>query len=373
MSDRRFCAAAALTLILVLGCTPPSAGSAPAVTVQVDPRVELFSILFRLAGNPEYSQGKIASYDKDIEAHFGPFREHPAVVMARRLREEKGIGYDAVMRLAIHVTDASSLRESIPFDAPMVPLETRWALADARALLEETRKFVQDTRFEEFFRAHRPLYELTETRLRRLLDQEVDLAWLDGFFGSRPKGGLFVVPGLVNGGANYGPKRWSADGSEELYAVMGVWLTDDAGQPRFDSSVASFVVHEFAHSYVNHLVEKHRQAFGESGEQIYQTVAERMRRQAYPNGKIMIDESLVRVSVVRYLLAHGGPEAAAREVEEQKKLSFLWMGELSDLLAKYEADRDRYPTLDSFLPEVASYFRSLAPRVQTLAQERPAS
>jgi hypothetical protein len=33
----------------------------PAIEVRVDPRVELLSIVFRLAGNPEYSQGRVAS------------------------------------------------------------------------------------------------------------------------------------------------------------------------------------------------------------------------------------------------------------------------------------------------------------------------
>lgn len=153
---------------------------------------------------------------------------------------------------------------------------------------------------------------------------------------------------------------------------MGVWLTDEAGLPRFDESIAPFIVHEFAHSYVNHVVEKHRQELGEAGEQVYQAVAEPLRKQAYFTWKTMIDESLVRVAVVRYLAAHKGPDAATAEIEAQVKLSFLWMAELSALLAQYEASRERYPTLASFLPEVVSYYRGLAPRIQGMVQERTA-
>ena len=39
--------------------TKPDARS---LTVVVDPRVELISIIFRLAGNREYNQGKFISY-----------------------------------------------------------------------------------------------------------------------------------------------------------------------------------------------------------------------------------------------------------------------------------------------------------------------
>ena len=58
--------------------------AAPHVTVSVDPRVELMSILFRLAGNPEYNQGRVPSYVQDVESHFGRFRDHPVVKLAKR-------------------------------------------------------------------------------------------------------------------------------------------------------------------------------------------------------------------------------------------------------------------------------------------------
>jgi hypothetical protein len=57
---------AAFLLMVILAALSPSAHSAegsnaPSLQVKVDPRVELLSLIFRLAGNPEYSQGKVAS------------------------------------------------------------------------------------------------------------------------------------------------------------------------------------------------------------------------------------------------------------------------------------------------------------------------
>src|SRR5262245_30230743 len=77
-----------------LADAPQSAGRT--LPARVDPRVELFAIVFRLAGNPEYNDPASASpYAEAIETWFGPFREHPAVVTAARLRAERGVGYDA--------------------------------------------------------------------------------------------------------------------------------------------------------------------------------------------------------------------------------------------------------------------------------------
>jgi hypothetical protein len=55
-----------------------------------------------------------------------------------------------------------------------------------------------------------------------------------------------------------------------------------------------------------------------------------------------------------------GAQAAQREIQEQKQRSFLWMAELSDLLAEYETQRERYPTLESFAPRLVTFFNEYA-------------
>jgi hypothetical protein len=40
-----------------------------------------------------------------------------------------------------------------------------------------------------------------------------------------------------------------------MYAILGVWRVDADKQPTFDKSFLLTLVHEFAHSYVNPLVD----------------------------------------------------------------------------------------------------------------------
>ena len=80
----------------------------------VDARVELMSIIFRLAGHPEYNMANSKSpYADEVEQQFGSLRNHPAVKYAQELRSRSGISYDAVMSLAVHVNDALELKEKI--------------------------------------------------------------------------------------------------------------------------------------------------------------------------------------------------------------------------------------------------------------------
>src|SRR5690606_4723013 len=111
---------------------------------------ELLSIIFRLAGNPEYNQGRLESYLADVDAHFGRFREHVAVNTARTLRRPRGVSFDAVMSMAVHLTDAYDLNERVPFDGPEARLDARWRPDEARLFLQELRRFVHDTHFRGF-------------------------------------------------------------------------------------------------------------------------------------------------------------------------------------------------------------------------------
>jgi Domain of unknown function (DUF4932) len=58
----------------------------------VDKRVELLSIVFRLAGSAEYNAEDNRKYVQKIHAHFDRFQNLPLITYARQLRDSSGIG-----------------------------------------------------------------------------------------------------------------------------------------------------------------------------------------------------------------------------------------------------------------------------------------
>jgi len=333
---------------------------APAVRVVVDPRVELMSIIFRLAGSPEYNRARVGSYAKDVDLHFAAVRNHAVVQRAKRLRESHGVAYDACMSMAIHLTDVAALAEKVPLDPHPSGLDERWPLEESRAFLVEARQFAKEGRFDEFFAAHRSLYERTEARMKTLLDQEAHLEWFDTFFGPRPQASFTVALAPLNGPGNYGPHCQLADGKEELYCILGVWSTDDDGLPVFSSIVLEVVIHEFCHSYVNPIVDRHMDELKGAGEKLFPKVAAAMRRQAYGNWRTMMYESLVRACTIRYLAHYQGPASGILATLEQHHRRFLWIDGLAELLAKYEKQREQYPALDSYFPQIVTFFNDYA-------------
>lgn len=142
--------------------------------------------------------------------------------------------------------------------------------------------------------------------------------------------------------------------------MLGVWKTDSAGLPEFTSDMLGTVVHEFCHSFANPVIARHESELAAAGENIFRHVASQMRSQAYGNAGTMLRESLVRASTVRFYEQFHGAEAARRAAQSEASRGFAWTSDLSRLLGEYEAQRHKYPTLDSFVPRLVEFFNKYA-------------
>ncbi len=341
-----------LPCLLTFMLWPAPTLRAQAYRIGVDSRVELMSVLFRLAGNDEYNQCRVPAYDRALEAYFARYRNHEAVQLARTLE----IGFDAPMSLAVHVRDVESLAERVPFHRPGIHLDTRWRGAKARRFLAAARKFVVDTKFVEFVTSQRSLYEETSTRLRQFVQGNADMLWYRSFFGGASRVRLIVVPGMANGGPSYGASIIAEDGVEEIYAIPGVAKVDDDGLPQFSVTSRNTLVHEFIHAYVNPLVDKFAPQMEDAARQINKTVQRQMKSQGYGTWKSLLYESMTRACTVQYVLEHDGPDSASRLIQKELSNSFYWVGDLADVLAEYKANRQQYPTLETFMPKIVQFF-----------------
>ena len=102
-----------LRSLLLLGLLHLTDLPAQVPAVRVDPRIELTTIVFRMIGAGEYSDCLLPGYAADIDRHFAPYRDHPALKLAASLRASHGIAFDAVPFLAIALTDPPALEERV--------------------------------------------------------------------------------------------------------------------------------------------------------------------------------------------------------------------------------------------------------------------
>lgn len=367
-----------LTPLLTICFLAGSALTATApVSVAVDERVELMSIIARLAGNEVYNASNSASpYAERVEHHFGPFRGHAAVTAYRVILDEYGASYDAIPTLAVHLEDVPTLAERIPFEQDPPRLDERWPAEPTRAFLSALRDFAAASDARGFFDSERGFYSECAARFAPGLAGARAVEWFDTFLAVKPGATYRVIPGLLCGGANYGTGVSFPDGRpEEVLPVLGCAVWDAGGLPVFTPDAVGTYVHELCHSYTNQVVDRHLTTFEKGAAAIFPLVADQMSRMAYPTWRIMTSETLVRACVIRYLADRQGPEAAARESARQEALGFSWVPAVATSLERFAAARDRYPSLDDYVPELAKvmegYGDSLAAKLRALELARP--
>ena len=224
------------------------------IDVGVDARIELFSVLERLAGRPEYGVAA-TPYARAVDEWFGPYADDPAVVTFRELVSSHGIGYDAAMTLAVQ------LDENLAPVRPLTPLpeglDRRWEGVDLASVLDEVAAFASTARFDEFMASQHEYVSDVEDAFRRLVASRPVLDWFDAVFGARGSVGYHVVPGLLTGLMSFGVHA----GADEIYAIMSLEAPDEAGIPALGLLTEEYLVHELAHSYVNPVVSEHVERF----------------------------------------------------------------------------------------------------------------
>jgi hypothetical protein len=366
-------------LLIVLGIRAGASsaqGTEPVprqLEVRIDPRVELLSIVFRLAGNDEYNMENSQSpYSEEVDKAFEPFREHPAVRLARELREKTGVSFDAVMSMAVHLADdVSQPKPRAPLDPRPSRLDNRWSREDADRFIAALGDFVKDTDFTGFIARNHDLYEKSAARFAPVINRRDYIGWFDRFLGSRPHATFCVIVGMLNGGGNYGVGVRYADGREEISPVIGVPEWDAAGLPVVKETIAGTIVHELCHSYTNAYVDRFADRLEAAGDTLYARNTETMKSQAYGSGRTVLYESLVRTVVTHYTFSADGAEAGRTRAAAEMRRGFKWILDLNKLLDEYDANRTGYPGFESFMPRVVEFFDETAANYDALLAKFP--
>jgi hypothetical protein len=331
-------------------------GADSKIVIRVDPRVELFSTIHRLAGTNQYDTNELPGYIREVEGYFGPFRDHPAVRLAQDLRGTHHLDGNSPMALAVYLTNPPELKGRASLIPPPPDLDPRWTADAIPRFLAAVRRFAHDTDFRSFFDDHREFYELSVANLHATLKDTDVIPWFRDFFGYRPDD-FVIILGLQNGICNYGASVTLHNGKKEFNSLLGGSRPDRKGAPRYPRrGYLPIIVHEFCHSYANPLVDRHKEALREAGEKLFPLLKKQLSRQGYNTWFVMMCEYLTRACVLRYLAANEDEDDVETRVREDERSGFPGIRALAALLEDYETRRATYPDLDSFLPRIVEHF-----------------
>jgi hypothetical protein len=315
-------------LVLVIACSSSST-SKPRYEVRADKRVELLSIVWRIAGAPEYQRAK-SDYATAVDEAFGRDRGHELFVLMEQVRA-RGLGYDAPMAFAVHLDD-----KLLPDNLAELPeIDARWQGIDLVRFAGALRGYAESVHFDAFFDAHRATYAAAEAKLRAL---DSPVPFFDKLFG--PRGRSVVVPAPLLGGNNVGVRN--GDTFYQLLSEPSQWL----------------IVHEMAHSYINPMFAKHAAELERAGRVLYPMFEQAMRAQHYADWSIMLNEAAVRAITVRYFFDAKRDREAAAQARNEQRAGFPYVYELAEVFRKYEREAPRFE--EAGMPRLVAFFDALA-------------
>lgn len=324
--------------------------------------VEFFSLALRLTGADDYQARGFNEHLQLADDFFREFRNHPSISGLKKLRDEHRLYFGDAMRMALSlkIENQRVLPDSLVFGRFFGDKLNLQVLLDVVALMDP---FYRDSRFSEFFVSQQPYYYFAHHTFGDLLDA-FDLDWYTSFFGPPAEENALmefypVLSFLILG--NYGLGYTDAGGVRHNFAVISCYSQTEDGMPDFNPGHIETVVHEFNHSFCNPMMDLIYPQISGQVAPAFKYVEHKLRRQAYGSPLSMMYEILVRSAEVRYAMAQqASPENLAERISREEQRGFFWIADLVDLFDQYEANRELYPNLESFMPCIEEYHFSTA-------------
>ena len=325
------------------------------VSAHFDECVELMATVWRLSGADEYNRCKVPQYAHEVDSVFIAYKEHPAVQLARQYQHESGISYDAVASYGLHLT--VNANGAIVFDDSFLEGSDdsfdRWSEQQKKEFLEPLNDFYRTSHFHDWYLQQDILFEEVEEAFGAI-NQLIDYDWFSSYFGQEGGSTFRIVLSLLVGPNNYGCSAKLKDGSNALSPVIGCCQVDDNGNINYNgNAVLPIVIHEFCHHYCNPLNSQFWSLIDQSAERVFKEREAQLRQSAYNSALIMMNETFVRASVIRYMKVHYPQVEESAFIKEEEKQGFILTKALCDALKEYEQQRDKYATMSDFMPVYA--------------------
>ncbi len=329
-----------------------------AVNIKVDPRIELLAVVQFLSGYDERYR-LITDFDfpykQDVREYFSTFKNHSAVKLFDRMSAD-GFSFDAPPAAILYLSKPPELTIELPFTKYLS--KRAGGLERLNKFVELLRDFAEETEFMVFFKAHRGTFQQIAANAQSQMGAVNYARTLQDYYGMSQNSYNIILAPLFTGG--FGPRIERSDGKYDIYNILGPMNMKD-GLPAFGSekSFRHIAWHEFSHSFVNPTTAKFSREIHKY-KALYEPISAKMKGQAYGNWETCVNEHIVRAVTTRLACREFGSEASEQALGAEKGRGFAYIQALCDSLAVYEEQRDKYPTLVDYYPELIKVFERLS-------------
>lgn len=338
----------------------PVIQSVDSLNIMIDPRIELLSAVQLISGYEHLTQLQFP-YTKRMGEYFKAYEGHAAVKKFQDL-SKRGFSYDAPPAVMLYLSNPIALQQRLPFTDYLKG--RAGGERNLKDFLQKLGDFGRESAFEDFYRDHLPYYqEIVDGVYNDIKDFNLTKA-LDDYYGMEINSyNIILAPLSLSGG--YGPRVQGENGLYDVYGIIGpkkVMSVEGSLQqyPDFSVDTIQYLVwHEFSHSFVNPTTEKFSKEI-QQYKKLYKPIESHMKRQAYSDWEISVNEHIIRAITTRLSYIHLGKEVGDQVLAYERSQGFYYIDLLVESLEQYEMNRGDYPNFESYYPELIKVFKSLS-------------
>lgn len=329
------------------------------ITVQVDPMLELLYIMQYLGDaqiKPNLVSNVKTSYQDDIDALFGEFKDHDAIKFL-------GKAIDGDFSFERPPTACLYLNKEFSYSENYADSElNQFYSEEIEGMRKNMEQFCLDTNFNEFFESHKVFYfKMIAKYVEENLPDWNVVSAVESYYGYSKQGYTIDLVTLCHDGG-YGPEIKKAEGTylhciqgptKEVENVPTFWIKPDT------------LVHEFGHSFI-HVSDseptdqlKHDL---QRSEQLYISIKEKVSAAPfyYRSWNNAYEELILRATVIDILSQNTDLNIdELLRTEEQKGFTYIY--DVYEILQDYNDNREKYPNINSFVPVITDALLELYP------------
>lgn len=361
--------------LLFYGLGGTTAAATSKVTAFVDEKQELSATVWILAGCEEYDRGVYPPYYRDIQRYFRKFKSHPVMDFIRQMRDAPDsvyvVSYNSVPCAAelLYIEDGHvKVRDDVDIAEYFHTQDPRWTeenFLKYAALLDD---FYVKSDYHRFFEKHSKLYteyaDSLQAGMRRLIDPD----WFQDVYGKQlPVVAVCISPAYARNnysGTDSLTQRLLSYDRMGYYPIIGV-----SSKPKYASNMyinGNVIIHEISHSFTNPILESYENEEQEVGRIICPYMEQELYRAGY-DWQSLYGEFFNSLMTNLYL-KDVYPSLLGRSISADQSHGFVWMKEAVGFMDRFSENRDKYRTIDDFMPEFVEYMRSVAARMDSIAR-----
>lgn len=358
--------AAILGALLVL--FPTAARSDPVFEIERNTTFETAMILLLLSPSSNAPTVGIRPMAEEARAYFADYADHPSVqIMDQFVREDREHG-DHWLQLVSGVMIVSAASERAPprasYDPERIGIPSfdfdraeRW-----RALMAAVNRFYREAPVRQFLERTEAQYQCGAEEVRRNLPSAELLPAMERYYGASVHRYVLTPAPMSFPSVNFGVLVNTPRGPEARMVMGPLRVTRDpaAFGCGFDDreTLSWLTVHEFGHAFVNPLIETpEMHARIDRDAHLFAPIQDEQGEQGMGDWFGAVTEHLVRLGEIEVLESIGDTEGAQRRrLDNVLERKFIYLPLLEARMEEYNADRQRYPTFQSFLERLLDAF-----------------